>query len=163
MQISKNKVVFIDYTLKDDDGNVIDSSQGREPLPFIQGVGNIIPGLENALEGKAVGDSLQVSIPPAEAYGERNDEMVHAVPRKMFETADDLEVGMQFQTQSEAGMQVVTVVGIEEEDVMVDANHPLAGATLNFDVAVMDIRDASEEELEHGHVHGPGGHDHGED
>lgn len=163
MQISQNKVASIDYTLKDNDGNVIDSSEGREPLPFIQGIGNIIPGLENALEGKAVGDKVQVSIPPAEGYGERNDEMVHAVPRKMFETADDLEVGMQFQTQSEAGMQVVTVVGIEEEDVMVDANHPLAGATLNFDVTIMDVRDASEEELEHGHVHGPGGHDHGED
>jgi len=158
MQIAKHKVVSIDYTLTDDKGAVIDTSEGRGPLSYLQGAGNIIPGLENALEGKAEGDSLTVSIAPADGYGERDDSLTQEVPRHLFDTSD-VEVGMQFQTQSESGAHVVTVVGVTDEAVTVDANHPLAGENLNFDVKVVGVRDASEEELEHGHVH-DGSHDH---
>lgn len=160
MQISANKVVSIDYTLTDDNGAVIDSSEGRGPLAYLQGHGNIIPGLENALEGKSAGDALQVSVAPAEGYGVRDDSLTQEVPRQMFENADDIQVGMQFQTSSEHGMHIVTVTKIDDEKVTVDANHPLAGQNLNFDVKVVDVRDASEEELAHGHVHGPEGHEH---
>ncbi|MEN8169141.1 MAG: peptidylprolyl isomerase [Pseudomonadota bacterium] len=160
MQISANMVVSIDYTLTDDQGAVIDSSEGRAPLAYIQGIGNIIPGLENALEGKAQGDSLKVSIAPADGYGERSDDLTQQVPKEMFEGADEIEVGSQFQTMSETGPQVVTVVAVNDEHITVDANHPLAGENLNFDVTIIEIREASAEELEHGHVHGPEGHDH---
>jgi FKBP-type peptidyl-prolyl cis-trans isomerase SlyD len=159
MQISKHKVVTMDYTLTDDQGTVIDSSQGRDPLAYIQGVGNIIPGLEQALEGKTSGEALSVTISPEDAYGERDETLLRAVPRNLFDV-DDLQVGMQFQTQSEAGMEIVTIVGVTDDDVTIDANHPLAGVTLNFDVTVVDVRDATEDELSHGHVHGPGGHEH---
>lgn len=160
MQISANKVVSIDYTLTDDSGAVIDTSEGRGPLAYLQGHGNIIPGLESALEGKSAGDALQVSVAPADGYGERDDTLSQEVPRQMFENADEIQVGMQFQTASEHGMHIVTVTAIDTDNVTVDANHPLAGQTLNFDVKVVEVRDASEEELEHGHVHGPEGHDH---
>lgn len=159
MQISKHKVVTMDYTLSDDNGTVIDSSRESEPLSYIQGTGNIIPGLETALEGKAAGDKVNVSIDPADGYGERDESLLQVVPRNLF-NVDSVEVGMFFETQSQAGAQVVTVVGVTDEEVTVDANHPLAGKTLNFDVDVVEVRDASEEELEHGHVHGPGGHEH---
>ncbi len=160
MQISANMVVSIDYTLTDDQGTVIDSSEGRGPLAYIQGIGNIIPGLERALEGKSQGDSLKVSIAPEDGYGERSDDLTQAVPKQMFEGNDEIQVGMQFQTMTEHGPQVVTVVAVDDEHVTVDGNHPLAGENLNFDVTVVDIREASAEELEHGHVHGPEGHDH---
>lgn len=161
MQIAAQKVVSIDYTLTDDQGQVIDSSKGGEPLAYIQGIGNIIPGLEAALEGKKSGDTLKVSIAPADGYGERNDSMMQAVPRHMFENADEIQTGMQFHTMTEDGHpMVVTVVEISPETITVDANHPLAGQTLHFDVTVVDVRDATSEELDHGHVHGPGGHNH---
>ena len=161
MHIAANKVVSIDYTLTNGQGQVLDSSSGREPLAYLQGHSNIISGLESALEGKSAGDSLKVTIPPAEAYGDRDESLSHAVPRKMFENADEVQVGMQFQTMSEQGAtQIVTVTGVDAEHVTVDANHPLAGETLTFDVTVVDVRDATEEELDHGHVHGPGGHQH---
>ena len=160
MQISADKVVSIDYTLTDSNGTVIDSSEGRGPLAYLQGHGNIIPGLESALEGKAAGDELQVTVAPADGYGERDDSLTQAVPRQMFENADDIQVGMQFQTASEHGMHIVTVTSVDSENVTVDANHPLAGQTLNFDVKVVEVRNASPEEVAHGHVHGPEGHDH---
>ncbi len=161
MQIATNKVVSIDYTLTNDQGQVLDSSSGREPLAYLQGHHNIISGLESALEGKSAGDTVKVTIPPADAYGERDDSLSQAVPRKMFENAEDVKVGMQFQTMSEQGAaQIVTVTGVDPEHVTVDANHPLAGETLTFDVTVVDVRDATDEELDHGHVHGPGGHHH---
>ncbi|OGT20689.1 MAG: peptidylprolyl isomerase, partial [Gammaproteobacteria bacterium RBG_16_57_12] len=137
-----------------------DTSNGREPLSYIHGTGNIIPGLENALEGMVIGDTLKVTIAPENAYGLRNEELTHIVPRSRFENADDLEIGMQFQTMSEHGAQIVTITRIDENDVTVDANHPLAGMPLTFDVAVAEVRNASAEELDHGHVHGPGGHHH---
>ena len=160
MAISKDKVVSIDYTLTGDNGQVLDSSQGREPLAYLHGAGNIIPGLETALEGKNEGDQLNVSIPPEQAYGTRDERMVQAVPRTAFQGVADIQPGMQFQAQTQQGARLITVVGVEGDQVTIDANHPLAGATLNFDVKVVTVRDATEQEKSHGHVHGPGGHQH---
>lgn len=153
MQIAKDKVVAIDYTLKDDDGSVLDTSEGKEPLAYLHGSGNIIPGLEKALEGKEEGEEVSVNIPPEEAYGERREDLTQVVPRNLFQGVDELQVGMQFQAQAEGGEQIVTITGIEGEDVTVDANHPMAGVPLNFYVKVVEVRDATEEEKEHGHAH----------
>ncbi len=160
MQIAHQKVVSIHYTLTNVDGDIIDSSEGSEPLSYLHGFGNIIPGLENALTGRKVGDRFSVSVAPAEGYGERDDAMVQAVPRTAFQGVDEIQPGMQFQAQSPEGMQLVTVIGVEGEEVILDGNHPMAGLTLNFAVEVTEIRDATHEELDHGHVHGPGGHHH---
>lgn len=160
MQISDKKVVSIHYTLTNDAGEVIDSSEGREPLPYLAGAGNIIPGLENALNGKSAGDKLEVSVTPEEGYGERHEQMIQEVPRSAFEGVDDIQVGMHFQAQSDHGPVSVVVTALTDDTVTVDGNHPLAGENLNFAVEVMEVRDATEEELEHGHVHGPGGHQH---
>lgn len=160
MQIANDVVALIEYTLTDDQGNVIDSSVGGEPLAYLHGAGNIIPGLESALEGKKVGDSLKVSVAPAEGYGEKDDSLLQVVPRSMFRGVDQIEVGMQFHAQTDYGMQVITVAKVEGDNVTVDGNHPLAGQNLNFDVKVVEVRAASAEELEHGHVHGAGGHHH---
>jgi FKBP-type peptidyl-prolyl cis-trans isomerase SlyD len=162
MQVAKNAVVTIDYTLKNDAGNVIDSSQseGRQPLPYLHGMGGLIPGLEKALEGKNPGDSLNVTISPEEAYGKRNEDLIASVPKSAFGN-NPIIVGAQFRTQDKQGRsQVVTVTKIDADTVTIDANHPLAGATLHFDVTIKDVREASQEELEHGHVHGTGGHHH---
>ncbi len=157
MKIGKDKVVSIEYTLKNADGTVIDTSDGRDPLDYIHGAGNIVPGLEDALAGRSAGDELTVTIPPEEAYGPRDDSLTQAVDRKIFETEEELKVGMQFKTPTEQGVMIVTVTGIDGDSVTVDSNHPLAGETLTFDVAVVHVRDATEEELTHGHAHGPEG------
>ncbi|MBZ0178845.1 MAG: peptidylprolyl isomerase [Melioribacteraceae bacterium] len=153
MQIANDKVVSIHYTLKDNDGKILDSSEGKEPLKYIQGKQNIIPGLENAMEGKSVGDKFNVKVQPNEGYGERNDQMVVSIPKTSFGEIKEINPGMQFQLNSQNGPVVVTVVETDDENVKVDANHPLAGVELNFDVEVMDIREATSEELDHGHVH----------
>ena len=161
MKIEKNKVVSIDYTLKDDQGNIIDSSRGGEPLAYIQGVGNLIPGLESALEGGSKGDRLSVSVPPERGYGVLEDHLIHVLRRDQFEGVEELEVGMQFHAHADNGaVQTVVVTKIDGDNVTIDGNHPLAGKNLHFDVAVVEVRDATAEELEHGHVHGPGGHHH---
>jgi FKBP-type peptidyl-prolyl cis-trans isomerase SlyD len=160
MQIANNTVVTIDYTLKDDDQSVLDTSQGQEPLSYIHGIGNLIPGLEKALAGKSEGDRMEVTIAPDEAYGERDDELLQAIPRERFERADEIQVGMQFHTQSDEGMQVVTVVDVDGDNITIDGNHSLAGKTLHFDVRIVGVREASAEEVSHGHAHGPGGHHH---
>ena len=161
MTIAANKAVSIDYTLTNDDGDVIDSSAGGAPLVYLQGAGNIIPGLEKALVGKAVGDELDVSVEPEDAYGEYSAELVSTLSASMFEGVDQLEVGMQFHASAPDGqMQIVTIRDLDGDDVTVDGNHPLAGQRLNFKVKVVAIRDASEEEIAHGHVHGEGGHQH---
>lgn len=160
MQIARHKVVTIAYTLTDDEGTVLDSSRDSDPLSFIQGTGNIIPGLESALEGKAINDAFAVRIPAEFAYGERDDSLMQVIPREHFEGMDDIEVGMRFQTPGDQGVQVVTVMDVTDDNVTIDANHPLAGVALNFDVAVVGVRDASQDEIAHGHVHGPGGHHH---
>jgi FKBP-type peptidyl-prolyl cis-trans isomerase SlyD len=160
MQIEKNSVVTIDYTLKDDAGEVIDTSEGGDPLAYLHGAHNIIQGLESALDGKSVGDKLQVIVTPEEGYGVFNEELRGNVARDAFEGVDEIEVGMQFHAQTEHGHQVVTIVGVDGDTITVDGNHPLAGKNLHFEVEVMDVRKATDEELAHGHVHGPGGHHH---
>ena len=160
MQISRNTVVTLDYTLTDNDGEVIDSSKGSEPLAYIHGLGHIIPGLENALAGKNIGDSFKVQIAPTDGYGERDEELVQSVARQMFEGVDELEIGMQFRARRGEDVQVFTVAEIEEDTVTIDGNHPLAGVMLNFDVTVVGVREATAEELSHGHAHGPEGHGH---
>lgn len=161
MQISQDKVVSIHYTLTNTQGETLDSSHGRgEPLAYLHGHGNIIPGLENALAGKQAGDKLNVKVEPSEGYGERHDQLVQQVPRTAFEGVDHLEPGMQFQAETGMGMRLFTITEVQDEQVTIDGNHPLAGETLQFDVEVTEVRDASSEELEHGHVHGEGGHEH---
>lgn len=160
MQISKNSVVTLNYTLKNDQGEVLDESQDGSFL-YMHGAGGIIPGLEGQLEGKSAGDSFSAHIEPADGYGERDDSMVQVVPRDMFDKDHPIEVGTQFHAESPEGeMLTVTVTNIEGDDITVDGNHPLAGIALNFDVKIADIREASAEEIEHGHAHGPDGHHH---
>jgi FKBP-type peptidyl-prolyl cis-trans isomerase SlyD len=160
MNISNNCVASIHYTLTDGSGKVLDSSEGQEPLAYLHGSGNIIPGLEKALEGKSVGDKLNVNVPASEAYGLRDDTMVQELPTNMFSGIDQIEVGMEFHAETEHGLQVVTVINLEGDLVTIDGNHPLAGVDLTFDVEVTEVRAATEEELQHGHAHGAGGHHH---
>ena len=152
--IGDNLVVSIHYTLTNDAGEVLDSSEGSEPLNYLHGAGNIIPGLENALVGKVEGDSLQVTVQPEEGYGPVVDELVQKVPQEMFAGVDDVDVGMVFQTQTPDGQQLlVTVTDIADDGITIDGNHPLAGQVLNFAVAITGVRDATPEEIAHGHVH----------
>jgi FKBP-type peptidyl-prolyl cis-trans isomerase SlyD len=160
MKIADNYVVSIHYTLTDDEGEEIDSSEGQEPLAYLHGAGNVIAGLEEALSGKSVGDRFEVVIQPEEGYGDFDEDLVQSVPRDSFVDIDEIEPGMQFQTEDDEGIEMmVTVQEVTAEEVIVDGNHPLAGVVLHFDVTVIDIRAATEEELEHGHAHGEGGHD----
>lgn len=161
MIIENNKVASIDYTLTNDAGETLDTSIGREPLSYIQGHQNIIPGLEKALEGKTAGEKLTVTVPPEEAYGNSNPASIQTVARDVFQGVENIDVGMQFQSQGEGGQPIiVTVTKIEEDQITIDGNHPLADMTLTFEVEIKEVRDASEEELSHGHVHGPEGHQH---
>jgi FKBP-type peptidyl-prolyl cis-trans isomerase SlyD len=159
VEITKDKVVSIDYTLTGDGGEVIDSSKGRDPLNYLHGAGNIIPGLENALNGKNIGDQINISIPPEQGYGLRDPKLSQVVARSAFQGADP-QPGMQFQGQTQHGPRLITVTDVQGDDITIDANHPLAGKTLNFDVTIKDVRDATAEEIQHGHVHGAGGHHH---
>lgn len=160
MRIADNVAVFIHYTLTDDEGVVIDSSEGDEPLGYLHGQGNIIPGLEKALVGKQVGDKLDVVVTPEEGYGVYDDDLLEVVPRSTFKGIKKLEPGMEFQARSDEGEQMYTVVSIEGDEVTIDGNHPLAGETLHFQVEITDVREATAEELEHGHVHDGDGHEH---
>jgi FKBP-type peptidyl-prolyl cis-trans isomerase SlyD len=156
MQITKHKVASIHYTLTNNEGKILDSSSGREPLIYIQGIGNLIPGMEEGLEGKSTGEKLSLKISPEKGYGVKDEALTQRVPRTAF-GGQEVKVGMQFQT-NQGGVVTVTHVGLSE--ITVDANHPLAGVELNFAVEIMDIRFATEDEIAHGHVHGPGGHHH---
>ena len=160
MNVAKHKVVAIDYTLTNDGGETLDSSDGRDPLMYLHGAGNIIGGLESALEGKMVGEQVQVSIAPADGYGERNESLRQVVSREQFSGIENVAVGMQFRVDTNAGELTVTVVEVSDERVTLDGNHPLAGETLHFDVTVREVRDATEAEVSHGHAHGAGGHQH---
>jgi len=160
MKITKDLVATIDYTLKDDGGEVLDTSDGGEPLSYIHGNGNLIPGLEKKLEGCGAGDEFSAAFSPEEGYGVYREELKITVGKDKFEDVDDLEVGMNFQAEMEDGVRLCTITAIEGDEVEVNTNHPLAGKTLHFDIAVRDVREASAEELNHGHVHGAGGHHH---
>lgn len=161
MTIAQNKVVAIHYKVADaESGEVIDSSEGAAPMTYLHGHQNIIPGLEAALDGKQVGDAFEVKVAAADAYGEYSEERVQQVPVEAFTGVDKVEPGMAFTAETGQGPVNLIVTEVEGDTVTVDANHPLAGKSLNFDVVIDSIRDASEEELAHGHVHGEGGHHH---
>lgn len=160
MEIMADRVVLIHYTLKDDKGAIIDSSVGGEPLAYIQGHGNLVPGLEKALEGKQDGNVVAVSVAPADGYGVRDESLIQRVPKRALQGSGEIKKGMQFQARTDDGMRLFTVTGLAGDMVTLDGNHPLADQTLNFDVQIINVREATGEELEHGHVHGAGGHSH---
>jgi FKBP-type peptidyl-prolyl cis-trans isomerase SlyD len=151
---------LIHYTLKDDSGAVLDSSAGGEPLAYIQGHGNLVPGLEKALEGKQDGNTLVITVSPADGYGIRDEKLVQRVPKRSLQGSGEIRKGMQFQARTDDGMRLFTVTGVAGDMVMLDGNHPLADQNLHFDIEVVSVRESTTEELEHGHVHGAGGHHH---
>lgn len=157
MQIIEGAVVSMDYVLRDDDGTILDESQPNQPLEYLHGYKNIIPGLEAALVGKNVGDEVEVRVEPSDGYGETNPALEQVVPLDRFQGIDNIEVGMQFQANTEQGPVTVRVVAVGDDDVTVDGNHPLAGKHLVFNVTIQSVRAGTEEELAHGHVHQSGG------
>lgn len=160
MQIAKNAVVSLNYTLKNGEGTLLDTSDGREPLVYLHGVGALIPGLENELNGKVKGDKMNVVIQPEDGYGSRRDDLLKVVSKDGFQGDEEMKVGMQVQLDTEHGPAIALISKIDGNDITLDLNHPLADMTLHFDVAIEDVREATEEEISHGHVHGPGGHQH---
>jgi FKBP-type peptidyl-prolyl cis-trans isomerase SlyD len=156
MQVANKLAVSIHYTLTNKAGEQLDSSIGSQPLDYLHGEGNIIPGLEQALTGKKVGDKFEVTIEAANAYGDYDADRVQIVPRELFAGVDNLELGMMFHADVSEGPGVVTITQIDGDDITVDGNHPLAGEALTFAVEVMAIRPATAEELAHGHIHGAG-------
>ncbi len=160
MKISKGKVVSIQYALKDTTGEVLESSEGQAPMKYLQGFGNIIAGLEKALEGKEAGEKIKAVIAPEDGYGIREETLVKNLPLSSFQNHHEVEVGAQFQAETSQGPRLATVTKIDDKNVTVDLNHPLADQTLSFDIDVVEVREATEEELSHGHVHGPEGHGH---
>lgn len=164
MQIAQNAVASLRYTLTDSQGNILDEATPQEPFVYLHGANNIIVGLETALTGKQTSDQLQVTIPPEDAYGLRDENMTQQVSKAMFGEVDDnqLKPGAQFNAQTNAGHQVITIAAVDGDTVTIDGNHPLAGETLHFDVTVLEVREATSEEISHGHAHGHGdcGHDH---
>ncbi len=158
--VKDDKVVTFHYTLTDDDGAVIDTSRGSEPMPYLHGHGHIVPGLEKEMAGKGAGDTFQVAVPPEEAYGMPSGQAIPQ-PRAAFPPDMDIQPGMVFAARTPDGQTVrLTVVAVQGDQVLVSPDHPLAGKTLHFDIEIVSVRDASPEELAHGHVHGPGGHAH---
>lgn len=155
MKVEEHAVVLIHYVLTSDDKEVLDSSEGQEPLAYLHGTGHLIPGLEAQLLGKAAGDKLEVTVLPADGYGEFNEALVQTVSGDVFEGVDSIEPGMQFQTANEdgSGGETITVISVENDEVTIDGNHPLAGVILHFAVDIVAVREATAEELEHGHVH----------
>jgi FKBP-type peptidyl-prolyl cis-trans isomerase SlyD len=160
MNIGKESVVSFHFTLKDDAGKVLESSVGNDPLVYLHGTGSIVPGLEEALNGRATGDKFNVVLPPEKAYGQRDERLVQRIPKSEFPNSERLKVGMQFQVDTKGGPMVLTITGLEGDEVVVDGNPELAGSTLHFDIEVTEVRQATAEELSHGHAHGPDGHHH---
>ena len=150
--MTKDTVVTMDYHLTDEEGSVLDSSEGRGPLSYVHGAGTIIPGLENALEGQEPGSHVDAVVDPEEAYGRRDEERVVNLPRDRFQGVDSVEAGMQFQAQVDGQTQILTVQEAGDEEVTVDANHPLAGKKLNFSVDIREVREATDQEREQGQV-----------
>lgn len=158
MKITDNCVVFMHYTLTDDQGQTLDSSTGREPLPYLHGGNNIVPGLEKALTGLEEGATVQVAVPCEEGYGPVVPEAIQTVPHEVFSELGEIQPGMQFQAEGPHGeVQVITIREVLDDGIVVDGNHPLAGQTLNFEVEITEVRAATAEELEHGHPHVAGG------
>jgi FKBP-type peptidyl-prolyl cis-trans isomerase SlyD len=157
MQIDAKRAVTFHYSLRDDEGTVLDSSEGSEPLTYLHGEGNIVPGLEKALLGKQAGDEVKATVSPEEGYGQRDDGNIRNVPRRRLPEGK-IEPGMRLRLQTEEGQISALVTAVRGDYVTIDGNHPLAGMTLHFDVKIVEVREATAEELEHGHVHGPGGH-----
>ena len=162
MQIAQHTVATLSYTLKNAQGEVLDQADASHPFVYLHGANNIIPGLENALSGKQANDSLDVVIPPEQAYGVRDDRLTQQVPRSMFAGVDDSQLvpGARFHAQTNAGTETIIISAVEGDNVTIDANHPLAGETLHFSVTVLEVRPATRDEVSHGHAHGPGGHHH---
>jgi FKBP-type peptidyl-prolyl cis-trans isomerase SlyD len=160
MQIANGKVVFFHYALKDDQGKEIENSAGNKPMAILFGHGNIIAGLEKAMVGKSEGDRFDVVVTPAEGYGEKRENFTQRVPKKYFRDGENLKPGMPTVIQTENGPRQVEVVKVGSSVVDVDLNHPMAGKTLHFAIEITQVRDATEEEAAHGHVHGDGGHHH---
>jgi FKBP-type peptidyl-prolyl cis-trans isomerase SlyD len=160
MQVARDTVVVMHYTLTNDAGEVLDSSVGGDPLAYLQGGDTVIAGLQAALLGKSAGDKLVVSLPAEQAYGAHDTRLVQHVPKRSFQGVGDLRPGMRFTTQTQQGPRGVLVTRVSGDMVTIDGNHPLAGQALHFDVEITEVRAASTDELRHGHVHGPGGHHH---
>ena len=161
MTITKNSVVSMHYELTNSSGEVLDSSKDQDPMVYLHGASNIIIGLEEQLEGKSVGDTIKAEVTPEKGYGMPVDALIQQVPTSAFgEGIDEIQEGMRFQADTEQGPVPVVVTKVENDMVTVDGNHPLAGQHLHFEVSITEVRDASAEEIEHGHVHGPGGHHH---
>ncbi|MCY7296615.1 peptidylprolyl isomerase [Alteromonas sp. a30] len=152
MKIAKDTVVAIHYTVSSNEGVEIDSTAEAEPLQFIYGYSQLISGLESSLEGKEAGEKMHIEVPASEAYGERHDGLVQAVPKNMFEGMEP-QVGMQFRASTDDGDQTVIIIDVNDDHVVVDGNHPLAGHPLTFDVEIVSVREATDEEVSHGHVH----------
>lgn len=155
MKITDNSVVSVHYTLSNDAGTILDQSTDDNPLIYLHGKGNIVPGLEKALTGQTTGTQLDITVAPDEGYGNREEYMVETVNRSMFEGLDEISVGKQFHAEGNTGPVVVTVTKIDGDDITIDGNHPLAGENLNFTIEIIAIREATEDELAHGHIHGP--------
>ncbi len=160
MKIGKNAAVSIDYILTDGEGELIDRSEAGSPLVYLHGTGQILPALEQLLEGKSIGDKISPTLSPSEGYGIPSEDLVRHVPKSEFSEVSDLAVGMHFQVDSKNGPVVFEVMEITGDKVVLDGNHPLAGKELHFEIEVKAIREASKDEIAHGHVHGPGGHHH---
>ena len=160
MIIENKRVVSFHYTLTNEAGEELESSRGRDPMAYLHGAHNIIPGLEKAMAGKGAGDQFQVTLPPAEAYGERNPSNIQRIASKHFRNPRGLQPGQRVSLQTRDGERPAVIVKVGRFNIDVDANHPLAGQTLTFDVEVIDVREASQEEIAHGHAHGEGGHQH---
>jgi FKBP-type peptidyl-prolyl cis-trans isomerase SlyD len=160
MKINAQAVASFHYTLKNDAGDTIDTSSNQEPLSYLHGANNIVPGLEKEMVGKSVGDKFSVVVSPAEGYGEYNESLQQELPKSMFQGVEKIEPGMEFHAQTQHGQEIVAVTKVEGDTVTVDGNHPLAGQNLHFDIEVTEVREASAEEINHGHAHGAGGHQH---
>ena len=158
--ITKGTAVKFNYILKDDDGKILDQSQEGQPLGYLHGHNNIIPGLEQQLEGKSAGETLTAIVEPADGYGDYQEQAVQHVPRDNFQGVEDIQPGMQFQSEAGGQVMLVTVTEVNDKEVTVDANHPLAGKRLTFEVEIQEVRAATEDEINHGHAHGVGGVEH---
>jgi FKBP-type peptidyl-prolyl cis-trans isomerase SlyD len=157
--MNPRRVISFHYTLTDPEGNLIDSTQGEKPFTYMEGAGQMIPGLEAALQNFKKGDKKKVKVPSAQAYGPRDEQLVMQIPREKFPNKE-INIGDQFQTSNDPNSPPLTVADFNENMVVLDANHPLAGMDLSFEVEIVDIREATAEELSHGHAHGPEGHGH---